>query len=191
MTPTEQGDSMMVMARAMTERQCGGCTLCCKLLPVRSLGKGAGQRCQHQRSGKGCAVYSKLLSVAPECRFWNCRWVVGEAGATGRPDRTHYVIDVMPDYIGAQDDETGEVMEVPVVQIWIDPGFPDAHRDPELRAWLDSTKQVALIRYSASDAFVLFPPSRMKSREWTERHSDNRGPTHTAADIFRVLGENA
>jgi hypothetical protein len=28
-----------------------------RLLPVRSLGKGAVERCQHQRHHKGCAVY--------------------------------------------------------------------------------------------------------------------------------------
>lgn len=175
----------------MRARQCGDCQLCCKLLPVRSLGKGAGQRCQHQRHHKGCAVYPKLLGVAPECKFWNCRWLVDDAGETSRPDRSHAVIDIMPDYIGAQDDETGEIIEIPIVQVWIDPDYPDAHQDPALRAWLDSTQQVALIRYSATDAFVLFPPSRMKNREWMEKRSENSGPTHTAAEIFRVLGENA
>jgi len=31
-------------------RTCGGCTLCCKLLPVRELKKPANTRCQHQRA---------------------------------------------------------------------------------------------------------------------------------------------
>jgi len=46
-------------------RQCGGCTLCCKLLPVPPLEKLAGQRCQHQRHGKGCAVYETSAMPAP------------------------------------------------------------------------------------------------------------------------------
>ena len=169
-------------------RRCGDCTLCCKLLPMREFDKPSGQRCAHQRTGKGCAIYQRR---PPSCALWNCRWLVDDAGETSRPDRSHAVIDVMPDYIGAQDDETGEVMEIPVVQIWVDPSYPDAHRDPELRAWLDQTKQVALIRYSATDGFVLFPPSRMKSREWMEKRSANdEKAAHSAADIFRVLGEN-
>lgn len=57
-------------------RQCGDCQLCCKLLPVQSLGKEAGQRCKHQRHSKGCAVYAQLERVSPECRLWNCRWLV-------------------------------------------------------------------------------------------------------------------
>ena len=34
---------------AETKRHCGGCTLCCKLLPVRSLGKDAGQQKAYAR----------------------------------------------------------------------------------------------------------------------------------------------
>ena len=30
-------------------RRCGGCTLCCKLLPMPELDKRAGKPCQHQR----------------------------------------------------------------------------------------------------------------------------------------------
>ena len=38
-------------------RQCGECTLCCKLLPVPPLNKLAGQKCKHQRfPHHGCAV---------------------------------------------------------------------------------------------------------------------------------------
>jgi hypothetical protein len=174
----------------MSERQCGGCTLCCRLLPVRSLGKKANTRCVHQRTGKGCAVYPKLLSVAPECRFWNCGWLGGveDTADLARPDRSHYVIDVMPDYIKASDDITGEITEVPVVQIWIDPKYPDAHKDPALRAWLDRNKLIALVRYSGEDAVVLFPPSRMANRQWMERGSfSDREPPHSFEDIHRVV----
>lgn len=182
----------MTFGRAMTERQCGGCTLCCRLLPVRSLGKKDNQRCVHQRHHKGCAVYGKLMSVAPECRIWNCRWLVNDAGDTRRPDHVHYVVDIMPDFIKAQDDETGAIAEVPVVQVWVDPKFPDAHKDPALREWLDCNGHIALFRYSGEQAFVLFPPSRTKHREWMEKGSINDGePTHSVAEIFRVLGENA
>ena len=41
-------------------RQCGDCTLCCRLLPVRSLNKGAGERCKHQSHARGCKVYARL-----------------------------------------------------------------------------------------------------------------------------------
>jgi hypothetical protein len=172
------------------DRQCGDCQLCCKLLPVRSLGKGAGERCRHQQHHKGCKVYAQLLNVAPECRLWNCRWLVNDdAGDLSRPDRSHYVIDIMPDFIKA-DDGDGNIVEVPVVQVWVDPSYPDAHRDLALRAWLDRREAVALIRYSSGDGFVLFPPSRMANGQWMEKGSINDGePTHSAAEVFRVCGE--
>jgi hypothetical protein len=172
---------------ARLARQCGSCQLCCKLLPVRSLDKGAGERCRHQQHHKGCKVYAKLFAIAPECRLWNCRWLVDDAGDVSRPDRTHYVIDVMPDFIRAEDAD-GQIAEVPVVQIWVDPDYPDAHRDPALREWLDRERHVALIRYSSGDGFCLFPPSRMANREWMEKRSINdREEAHTFAEVARVL----
>ena len=118
-------------------RHCGSCTLCCRLLPVeRNLAKPAGERCRYQCS-KGCRVYADLARVSPSCREWSCRWLV-DPRCTGmrRPDRVHYVVDIVPDFIGIQRPEGGEVISVPVIQIWCDPDYPDAHRDPGLRAYI-------------------------------------------------------
>ena len=94
-----------------------------------------------------------------------------------------------PDDFVRADDGDGNIVEVPVVQVWVDPDFPDAHRDPALREWLDRTGQVALIRYSSGDGFCLFPPSRMANHEWLEKRSNNdQGPTHSFAEVMRVLG---
>ena len=74
-------------------RQCGDCQLCCKLLPVPPLEKKAGQRCQHQKFGKGCTVYHSRAGMPMECSIWNCRWLVNDdADELSRPDRVHYVI---------------------------------------------------------------------------------------------------
>ena len=119
------------------DRQCGDCQLCCKLLPVKTLAKGAGVRCGHQRAHKGCAVYRRP-GMPAECALWVCRWLINDdAAVLRRPDRAHYVIDVVPDFVTLQEDETGKVQHIQVVQVWVDPGFPDAHRDPALRAWLN------------------------------------------------------
>lgn len=168
-----------------TGRRCGDCTLCCKLLPVNELGKGAGERCRHQRSGKGCAVYRKP-GFPRACAFWNCRWLVGQAGETRRPDRAHYVIDVMPDYVVAHD-KSGETINFAVVQIWIDPGYRDAHRDPALRRWLDETEQMALVRFSSSEAMLLVPPSRTHDCRWVERTTMTSEKTHSLAEIEAAL----
>jgi hypothetical protein len=55
------------------DRQCGDCQLCCKLLPVRTLGKAAGQRCKHQRHHKGLAesgLSPYMLPVWQQRAIW-------------------------------------------------------------------------------------------------------------------------
>ncbi|HEV8466043.1 MAG TPA: hypothetical protein VGQ63_13705 [Pseudolabrys sp.] len=140
-------------------RHCGGCTLCCKLLPVTDLDKVAGERCRHQRTGKGCAVYNIVGKMPPCCHFWNCRWLVNDDTADlSRPDRAHYVIDLLPDYVTVIDNETGEKTNVEVIQIWCDPKYPDAHRDPALRRYLErraAEGKMALVRYNQKDAFTI------------------------------------
>lgn len=174
-------------------RRCGECTLCCRLLPVRELGKVAGERCKHQR-GLGCTVYQRLKTVSPSCSLWNCRWLVeADTADLARPDRSHYVVDVMPDYVRGTT-EAGESFEIPVVQIWVDPTYPDAHRDPALRAYLERRAEegiAALIRYSAHDGFSLIAPALAGDGQWHEVARPAGmpvDPEHSAADKVRVLG---
>jgi hypothetical protein len=174
----------------MTARQCGGCTLCCKLVPVRELGKPGGARCDHQRHRKGCAIYS---GRPPSCRTWSCKWLIdGEAlRDLRRPDRVGYVIDPMPDFVRLVDDATGKVTELPVIQIWLD--RPDAHRDPALRAWLDAEAQRvgmgALARMPGNnDAIGLFAPSISADKQWHEVTTNFKPEAqHSSADIARVM----
>src|SRR5262245_1944475 len=115
-------------------RRCGDCQLCCKLMPVAEIGKKAGVRCKHQRVGKGCQVYDRA-GMPASCKLWSCAWLTGaETGA--RPDRSHVVVDILPDFVTLENNESGERQTVPVVQVWIDPSYPDAHRDPAIRAYL-------------------------------------------------------
>ena len=148
-----------------TRRQCGSCTLCCRLLPVRELGKLANQRCQHQRL-TGCRVYHEPAKGFPLCcGLWSCRWLNGDAHEVGRPDRVHYVIDCLPDKVIQQLDD-GREIEWSALQIWVDPMFRDAWKDPALAAYIDRKRMPALMRYSSSDADMLWPPSLMPNKEW-------------------------
>jgi hypothetical protein len=143
-------------------RQCGDCQLCCRLLPVPPLGKKAGERCQHQKFGKGCAVYH-TAAMPPECGLWNCQWLTNDDTAgLSRPDRSHYVIDIVPDFMTLQDNATGQQYKIPVVQIWIDPAHPLAHRDPALRAFLLRRGEqgiAALVRFDNRRAVTIIPPN--------------------------------
>jgi hypothetical protein len=58
-------------------------------------------------------VYGK--PEMPECcQMWNCRWIVSDLPVDmARPDRCHYVVDVMPDFITLQiDDKSSNVQAV-------------------------------------------------------------------------------
>src|SRR5262245_62108648 len=117
----------------MVTRECGGCTLCCKLLPVHSrpgevpFHKLAGERCEHARHGKGCIAYHKRPNA---CRFFNCRWLLGDDTADlPRPDRARYVIDPTADYVTVENKGTGERRNIEAVQIWVDPMAPNAWQD--------------------------------------------------------------
>src|SRR5688572_10605312 len=108
-------------------RQCGSCQACCTLLPTREVPTLAGERCRHQRFGKGCAIYDRRPLP---CQLWSCRWLVEDDTADlSRPDRSGYVIDMMPDFITLQDHVTGVDQRMEVVQVWVDPRRPGSHRD--------------------------------------------------------------
>ena len=176
-------------------RQCGDCQLCCRLLPVPPLGKQAGVRCKHQKFGTGCAIYHEP-GMPSECALWNCRWLVNDDTADlSRPDRAHYVIDVMPDFITISRDETGEKQNVQIVQIWIDPRYPDAHRDPALRRWMFRRAEegkAAIIRYNAKDAIVIFAPPLAGDGQWHEVTSGMQSVrTHTFDEVLQALGGEA
>jgi hypothetical protein len=171
-------------------RKCGGCTLCCKLLPTREVDSKAGERCQHQRTGKGCAIYERRPF---SCRMWACRWLAGDDTADlRRPDHSRYVIDIMPDYVTMQyEDQPAQHVEI--VQIWCDPRHPDAHRDPALREFMFRRAlegKASMIRFNSEDAIVIFPPPLSSDGEWHERTSglkDSRLVQHDARDIFETL----
>lgn len=166
-------------------RACGGCTLCCRLVPVAEIGKRAGQRCDHQRHGKGCAIYG----AAPfSCRAWSCGWLADpEAGGLSRPDRAHYVIDQVPDFVTVTWPD-GTSQRMPVVQVWCDPAFPDAHRDPALREYLGKAGASALVRYNSMDGFVLVSPATSGRPDWIEYGATSSGIEHRAVDIIEVAG---
>lgn len=181
-------------------RHCGDCTLCCKLLPVHdgvrvdgksmpgNLDKLAGERCRYQRHHKGCAVYN-TAKMPVCCKMWNCRWLVNDdAGNLSRPDRSHYVIDIMPDYVTLQDNATGEQHKVEVIQIWIDPRYPAAHRDPALRRYLDRQGKIALVQFNSSDAIHLIPPSMTSDGQWRELEGKSEGREHSTMEIAAAIG---
>ena len=174
------------------KRECGTCTLCCRLLPVKGINKPANTRCKHQSHARGCAVYHKPEKGFPwECGLWSCVWLANpdnEAAELRRPDRSGYVIDILPDYVTNVEPD-GTKFTIPVIQIWCDPKLPDAHRDPALRAWLERRKGFCgLVRYGNDHGLLLVPPHMNDTNEWIEKRTDQREKNHTFGQVLQVLG---
>lgn len=181
-------------------RACGDCQLCCKLVPVvenepwrgTPINKPAGVRCPHQRHRKGCMIYARRPFA---CAAYSCRWLAGAAGteALGRPDRSHYVLDPMPDYVKIRDNNTGKIIKVEVVQVWLDPDYPDADLDPGLRSYLEQMGEhgvIALVRLSNKIAFALIPPSMNSTGKWLRGKTSMRGEQqHSVGEVLQALAE--
>jgi len=171
MTEYEDGSAEFKFSAETTGRRCGGCQLCCRLVPVASLNKPAGEKCRHAKVGHGCTIYRFRPH---DCRTWACRWLAQSAETAGlrRPDRSHYVIDLTYDTVHMLKPD-GEKLPVSVLQVWVDPAFPDAHRDPALRRYLANMgaryRVAALVRYGASKGFVLYPPAMCADGQWHEQ----------------------
>jgi hypothetical protein len=153
-------------------RACGDCQLCCKLVPVPVIEKPAGKRCRHQRTGKGCMIYENRPF---DCRSWSCRWLADRANTEGmsRPDRSHFVIDLVPDTVKLTETDSGKEHTLGVLQVWVDPAFPAAAKSDELRGYMQHmAKQygyATLIRWNARDAYCVFPPALNRDGKWVER----------------------
>jgi len=119
------------------KRQCGGCTLCCRLMPIPPLNKLANVKCEFARHGKGCTVHD-TAQQPNACKVWHCRWLLNDdAEKLSRPDRAHYVIDMLPDEINIINQETGEKKRWMAIQVWVDPKFPEAwQEDREFYEWV-------------------------------------------------------
>ncbi|MFD1704535.1 hypothetical protein ACFSCV_16125 [Methylopila henanensis] len=107
----------------MSERICGECTLCCKVMAISALGKPMGRWCPHCAPGRGCGTYE---TRPEECRTFHCLWLSRETlGPEWRPDRAKFVIYGSPE------------RDALIVQV--DPGAPSAWRrdpyHPTFRAW--------------------------------------------------------
>lgn len=122
------------------------------------------------------------------CAIWNCRWLVDrDCGQLPRPDRAHYVLDIIPDFVTLQPHDGSPPQHLAVIQVWCDPAFPDAHKAASFRAWLDGQRMCALIRYNSRDAFLLAPPS-VTGDGWQEQKGNSTEKSHTLQEKAAALG---
>ena len=90
----ESDHSGLQPATPVAGRACGGCTLCCKLLPVAEIDKPAATWCPHCELGVGCGIYADRPHG---CRVFYCGWLVNDNVAPHwRPRDSRMVIDFQP-----------------------------------------------------------------------------------------------
>jgi len=91
-------------SRAIPGRECGSCSLCCKVYAISELEKPAGIWCSHCKPGRGCAVHDALPT---QCIEFNCLWrTEASIGPDWKPDRSKMVVTISPvnGYINVQVD---------------------------------------------------------------------------------------
>jgi hypothetical protein len=91
-------------ARAIPGRECGSCSLCCKVYTITELDKPAGKWCTHCKPGKGCVIHD---APPAQCIDFNCLWrTEASIGPDWKPDRAKMVVTISPvnGYINVQVD---------------------------------------------------------------------------------------
>ncbi len=104
-------------------RDCGTCTLCCKVYEVPALSKPSNKWCSHCTPGRGCGIHETRPG---HCRSFFCMWMTeGWIGPEWKPEVSKFVITLDP------------VSRYMLVQV--DPGQPKAWRQEpyqsQFRAW--------------------------------------------------------
>lgn len=56
-----------------TQKTCGTCSICCKIVAVKDLAKPAHQWCVHNVPRKGCGIWGAHPEV---CKVWQCGWIL-------------------------------------------------------------------------------------------------------------------
>lgn len=86
----------------MAKRECGSCTLCCKVMSVPEIGKAENAWCVHCLPSGGCKIYQDRPG---ECRTFNCGWLMDESlGEDWYPRKSKIVLTMQAGHIIARVD---------------------------------------------------------------------------------------
>ncbi len=134
-------------ANLVSNRTCGTCTLCCKVMRIDALQKPMGVWCSQCTPGKGCKIYD---TRPDECRVFYCLWRVdSECGDIWRPERCKMVV-----YVEGMGNR---------IAISVDPGAPTKWREEpwysQIKAWsLDLlTRRRQVVVYIANRVIAVLP----------------------------------
>jgi hypothetical protein len=143
--------------QARTGRQCGQCSLCCKLLHVVELNKPANQWCGHCKPGSGgCTIHAKRPNI---CREYFCGWMLTRnVGDDWYPLRCHMVISL---------GKLGGIQTVTITvdgkypRVWLEQGYHNQLRALALRGLrVESQENVHLVQVRCNNRVWLVLPDR-------------------------------
>jgi len=107
-----------LVERQREGRQCGKCSLCCKVLDVHELHKPSGKWCSHYKPGRGCTIYETRFEI---CRGYECMWKQGMLSDEWFPADSKIVLDMNKDGT--------------VLYAHVDSGFPTAWQKEPYYGW--------------------------------------------------------
>jgi hypothetical protein len=145
----EEISSRINATAAAAGRQCGDCTMCCKVMPIEELSKPAHQWCQHARPGSGCAIYQ---SRPAECRGFACSWLLAKAiGEHWKPTKSKMVLVHRRDH----------QLERPLIMVHTDRSYPNAwRRSPYYEELKRQCGQISVVIILSDRSRVMMCPDR-------------------------------
>ncbi len=116
----------MSSSSTLPPRECGDCTMCCKVLEVGALKKPAGTWCTHCTTSRGCGIYE---TRPQECRDFMCAWLESHTlDERWKPSLCKFVVSAEPGNVN--------------LKVSVDPARPDAWRKEPFysyfKAWVGS-----------------------------------------------------
>ncbi len=128
-------------------RDCGTCSMCCKVFRVVEVDKAPGQWCRHIVQGRGCGIHATRPSV---CRTFFCHWLANAGlGPEWKPDRAKFVLYTE--------------MEGRRLVVACDAGSPSAWRKPlyytQFKRWAsrDPARNVQVLVFNGTRATAVLP----------------------------------
>jgi hypothetical protein len=81
-------------SRPAAGRDCGTCTLCCKVYEVPAVESAAGTWCRHCQPGRGCGIHE---TRPRQCRAFFCLWMTRDfLGPDWKPEKSRFVLTMDP-----------------------------------------------------------------------------------------------
>ena len=136
-------------------RECGGCTLCCKLMVIPELAKPKDVWCQQCAIGEGCKIYDQRPG---SCRDFNCAWLTSD----GLPDHWYPARSKMV---------LANELEGRRIAVHVDPARADAWRQ---EPYFEDLKQLTagggrqVVVYVGSRAIAVLPDREIDLGECAE-----------------------